>query len=177
MKLNKMRKIYIGFSYTDKIGSYALRQYMKTSYSHVFFELEHKHLFGQNTIFHASMTSGVSYWSDSNFVKANVKTHLFEIELPEEEYRSLRAKLHNRAGEQYGFMQNLGIVLVDIAKNLGISMQNPFRKASNCSELVFDALVELHPELLHEFDANTIRPDHIYFILTRAGYKDVLSDI
>ena len=171
-----MRKLYIGFSYTDKIGSYALRKYMHTPYSHVFFELDHQHLFGQNTIFHASMSSGVSYWSDNNFKKTNVKTHLYEIELPEDEYKALRAKLHNRAGEHYGFMQNLGIVLVDIAKNLGISMQNPFRKASNCSELVFYALVELHPELFLDFDPNTIRPDHIHLILQKYGYKDVLSD-
>ena len=170
-----MRKLYIGFSYTDKIGSYALRKYMKTQFSHVFFELEHKHLFGQNTIFHASMSSGVSYWSDSNFNKVNTKTHLYEIELSEVKYKALRAKLHNRAGEQYGFMQNLGIVMVDIAKNLGISMSNPFRKDANCSELVFYALVELHPELFIEFDANTIRPDHIKLILEKYGYKNVLS--
>ena len=171
-----MRTLYIGFSQTNKIGSYALRHYMKTDYSHVFFELDHVHLFGQNTIFHASMSSGVSYWSDSNFNKSNTKTHLYEIKLSEERYRALRAKLHNRAGEHYGFMQNLGIVLVDIAKNLGISMQNPFRKASNCSELVFYALVDLHPELFLEFDPNTIRPDHIQLILQKYGYKDVLSD-
>lgn len=169
-----MRRLYIGFSYTDKIGSVLLRKYMYTPYSHVFFELDHKELFGQNTIFHASMSSGVSYWSDSNFNKVNTKTHLYEINLPDDKYKALRAKLHSRAGEHYGFMQNLGIVLVDIAKNLGISIQNPFRKASNCSELVFDALVEIHPELFLEFDSNTIRPDHIHLILQKYGYKNVL---
>lgn len=171
------RTFYIGLSRSrdSKVGSVLLQTYMNTDYSHTFFELDHKHLFGENTIFHATMSSGVSYWSSGNFDKVNIKTHLYKIDMEELAYKTMRGKLHRMAGEHYGFMQNLGILLVDGLRNLGINVRNPFRDHANCSELVFYALVELHPELADKYKPNTIRPDHIHEILEQYGYENVMG--
>jgi hypothetical protein len=170
-----MRKLYIGLSRTHKgkIGSVLLQKYMGTPYSHTFFEFDTQRLFGDTTIFHSAMSSGVSYWSNTNFEKINYKTHLYEIEIEDDTYRKIRAKLHRHAGDQYAFLQNIGILFFDFFKNLGISIKNPFRKNENCSELIFIALVELHPELKEQYDPNTIRPDHIHDILEKYNYKRI----
>jgi len=173
----KERTFYIGFSRNsqNKIGSVALQKYMKTSYSHVFFEFDHKHLFNDNTIFHSSMSSGVSYWSNYNFEKSNTKTHSYKVTVSEEKYRALRTILHRHAGDHYAWWQNVGIILVDICQNIGINIRNPFRDNENCSEIVFMALVELHPELKTQYSPNTIRPDHIMNILQWYNYEDVIT--
>jgi len=174
----KTRKFYIGFSRNRQngIASIALQKYMRKPYSHVFFELDHKNLFDCNTIFHSSMSSGVSYWSDINFDKSNIKTHLYEVEASEEDYKLLRTILHKHAGDHYAFWQNIGVIFVDFCKELGLNVKNPFRDNENCSELVFMALVYLHPELKDLYKPNSIRPDHIEEIMEKYNYKNVLSD-
>jgi hypothetical protein len=172
-----MKQFYIGFSRNaqNKWGSMLLQKYMRKEYSHTFFEFDTTRIFDDNTILHSSMSNGVGYWANKRFEKDNTKTHLFKIEVSDEQYRSLRAKLHGYCGEKYAFIQNLGIIAVDILQNMGLEVSNPFRDGENCSELVFAALIDMFPELSKSYSKNTIRPDHIEHILTEKGYTDVLS--
>lgn len=171
-----MKDFYIGFSYSDKIGSYALKKYMKSEFSHCFIEFDTSRNVLDNTIFHSTMSSGVAYWSNRNFEKHNTKTHLYEIEVTQEMFYKLRQVTHKHAGDHYAHMQNLGILIVELLQNLGINISNPFTDNENCSELVYLFLRELHPELQDKYNRNTIRPDHIKEILDTYGYKNILGE-
>lgn len=170
---------YIGFSRNryNKLGSKALQWYMGREYSHTFIEYDTSKNIDDNTIFHSSMSTGVSYWSNLNFEKSNIKTHLYKIEVSNELFFQLRKKTHIHAGDHYGYLQNIGIVIVDFFKNLGINIENPFRTNENCSELVFLFLVEMYPELKEKYNKDTIRPDHIQEILEDKGYKNILEEM
>lgn len=170
-----MKKFQIGFSRNkdNKIGSLVIQKVLGKNYSHTFFEFDTRHIFDDTTIFHSSMSSGVSYWSNYKFEQENIKTDMYEIEMDDEIYKDLRKELHKHSGTGYAFMQNLGIIMVDLLQDLGINITNPFRKGENCSELVFLALLKAHPELSAQYKKNTIRPDHIQAILEEKGYKKV----
>jgi len=173
-----MKTFYIGLSRNkqNKIGSVILQKYMGKNYSHCFFEYDTMRGVDDNTIFHSAMSSGVSYWSNFQFEKVNTKSHLYEINVSDEVFKALRTKIHSRAGGHYAGWQNIGIILVDMCQNLGFDIKNPFRENENCSELVYLALVELHPELDKEYRQNTIRPDQIEDILEKYNYKNILGE-
>ncbi len=168
-----MRKFQIGFSRNknNKIGSVIIQKVLGKNYSHTFFEFDTRHIFDDSTIFHSSMSSGVSYWSNYKFEQENTKTDMYEIEMDESVYRELRTELHKHSGTSYAFMQNLGIIIVDFLQDVGINISNPLRDGENCSELVFLALLKIHPELSEQYKKNTIRPDHIQDILEAYNYK------
>jgi len=174
-----MKHFYIGLSRSsdNKIGSVALQKYMNRPYSHTFFEYDTMRGVQDNTIFHSSMSSGVGYWSNYTFEKSNTKTHLYRIEVSDEVFKALRTKIHRHAGEQYAWWQNVGILMVDICQNLGYDVRNPFREHANCSELVFLALVELHPELAEMYSQNTISPVDIEDIMITYGYENVITKV
>jgi len=168
-----MRTLKIGFSKNkyEKIGSVVIQRVLGRDYSHTFFEFNTKHIFDDNTIFHSSMASGVSYWSNIKFEEQNIKVAMYEIEMEDNLYKELRNDLHKKSGNSYAHLQNLGILLVDFLQDLGVNISNPFRKGENCSELVYTALLKLHPELNESYKKNTIRPDHIEEILKKYSYK------
>ena len=172
-----MRKLKIGFSYTDKIGSLILRKYMRTLYSHVFVQYDTARHMGDDSIYHSAMGSGVGFYSKKVFEDINEITHLYELEVSDEIYVKIRNKLFAHCGRKYGYLQNLGIVGADVAKCIGMSFENPFRDGFNCSELVFMALLEVDPTLLYEYDLNTIRPDHIELILRKLGAVRIYSNL
>lgn len=173
-----MKHFYIGLSRSknNKVGSVLLQKYMNRPYSHTFFEYDTMRGVQDNTIFHSSMSSGVGYWSNYTFEKKNTKTHLYRVEVSDEVFKALRTKVHRHAGNHYAFLQNIGILLVDICQNMGFDVQNPFREHENCSELVYLALVELHPELALQYKQNTISPVDIEDIMIAYGYENVISN-
>lgn len=173
-----MKYFYIGLSRNNegKIGSTLLQKYMKKPYSHTFFEYDTTRGVEDNTIFHSTMSSGVGYWSNYVFKKYNTKTHLYKVNVTDEQFKALRTKVHKHAGDHYAWWQNIGILMVDLGKVLGFDIKNPFRDNENCSELVFLALVELHPELAEKYSKNTIRPDHIEDIMEYYKYENLIGE-
>ena len=86
--------------------------------------------------------------------------------LPEDVYKRVGRACVSEAGKPYGTIQNLGIILVDIAKFFGVKMSNPWKKGRNCSELLYSSVFKvLHPEL--DYDENTIKPHNIEEILEK----------
>lgn len=168
-----MKKFKIGFSKNKhgKIGSLIIQKVLGKKYSHTYFEFDTVSVFDDTTIFHSSMASGVSYWSNYKFEQENTKIVDYEIEIKNEDYRNLRSRLHRHSGTKYAFMQNIGILMVDLLQDLGMNITNPFRSGENCSELVFSALLDIHPDLKKQYNKNNIRPDHIQEILENKKYK------
>ena len=163
-----MRNFHIGFSKNreGKIFSRMLQWYMKRDYSHTFFKFDDK-------ILHAEINDGVNYWSIEKFEEQNIITKLYKIKATDEYYNKMMEELDSHAGHKYAFLQNLGVILVDFMKILGISIRNPFRSGDNCSELVFHGLLERYPELSSNYRINSIRPDHIEDILLEKGFEEV----
>jgi len=78
----------------------------------------------------------------------------------------IRKECFKEAGKKYAFMQNLGIVIVNIMSFFNIKMKNPWKEGRNCSELLYlHIFKKLHPEL--EYDPDLVRPDHIEYILEK----------
>lgn len=150
---------------------------MRKPYSHVFVQYDTASHMGNDSIYHSAMGSGVGFYSKPVFEDINIITAMYEIELSDEIYVKIRNKLFAHCGRKYGYAQNIGIVCADIAKYLGIAFENPFREGFNCSELVFMGLLEIDPELLYEYDLDTIRPDHIELILQKLGAKRIYNNL
>lgn len=165
-----MKVFYIGFSRNrkNKIFSRLLMWYMSKNYSHTYFK------FGEASVLHSEMENGVNYWTSKEFEEKNITTMEYRIQIPENEYTDLRERLNRHVGHRYAYLQNLGILLVDLFVKFGIKKRNPFRDGDNCSELVFRSLKRLHPELKKDYRPNTVRPDHIEEILEKYGYTKVL---
>lgn len=169
-----MKTFYVGFSGNKKIGSRILKRYMGTNYSHTFVEYKTAAHMGDDSIYHSAMGSGVGFYANERFEEINTKVSLYEISLDDELYVAIRKVLFKECGRKYAYLQNIGILIGEFLKGLGISFDNPFRDGLNCSELIFLALEMIHPELNEKYDRNTIRPDHIQNILEFYGYKRVL---
>lgn len=131
-------KITIGFSRPKSkfaIGSWLIRKYMGTPYSHVYIRFYSESI-NRTLIYEAVGHGGV------RFVGYNLwNTHAQEIE-----HKTLDVKKCNSisllqfcvdmAGISYGWKQNLGIVFASI---FGWK-SNPWKKGKNCSEAVADFL-------------------------------------
>lgn len=172
-----MRILRIGFSKSKSkwaLFSWAIRKYQGTSYSHVFLEIPHKRLFGVDTVFHSNGDSGVSYYAKPIFEDKNEVTDMYEWQIPDHLYTEIRALTHQKLGHRYAFLQNIGVLLVDIARELGCKMRNPWKKGYNCSEITLFALKKQFPQLESFYDLNTIKPIDIQNIVEAFGFKKLL---
>lgn len=166
-----MRKIVIGFSKSKKkfpIGSWLIRCFQGcTQYSHVYVRLLVKPRFPSDKILHAAEAE-VNHWSETNFHKRNETVEDFLIDVPDGLYEELKDNIfHEKAGEKYGIMQNIGIVLVRILRLFGKDIQNPWQEGWNCSEFVWTVLNLIFPEEVAHLKPNTVTPKDINIVLNR----------
>lgn len=162
-----MKTVKIGFSKSTKklpILSWLIQRYQGTKYSHIFIEIDHKRLFGVDTIYHSNGDSGVSYYAKPVFLEQNKITDMYELSMPDPTYKSFRSNCHRELGRSYGFLQNIGILIVELLKKIKIKIKNPWRRGFNCSEAVLKALQDLYPDLRH-LDPNVIKPIDLEKIL------------
>lgn len=163
-------KIVVGFSKSKKkfpIGGHLIRLYQGfTSYSHVYIRLLVKPRFPSDKIIHAA-EGEVNHWSETNFHKRNETVDAYIIDIPDELYSHLRNDIfHEKAGEKYGMLQNLGIVWVDLVYFFtNKRINNPWQEGWNCSEFVATALKEVYPEDFNHLDVNLTTPKDIHKIL------------
>ena len=170
-----MRKLRIGFSRSndDKIFSVILQKYLKTNYSHTFVMYDTAKHMGDDSIYHSSFGSGVGFFAKHVFEEQNEIVLIYEIEVSDEVYNKIRQELFYNCGMKYGFMQNIGIAIVDFAKQVfGIKIQNPFRKDQNCSELVHRHVISIaFPEIAKQYNPDTISPKDIEDIMKQVGTR------
>ena len=167
-----MRKITIGFSKNsdNKIFSVGLQDYMGKGYSHCFVKYYTKKHLGDDAIYHSSLSAGVGYMSQTIFEETNTIVMMYEIEVSDEAYKAIREALFKVCGRKYGMMQNIGILLVDTLRKLGIKAKNPFVKGENCSEMVYRHILSvLYPEF--EYDPDTISPKDVEDILNKKAIR------
>lgn len=159
-----VKYITVGFSRSKKtipIASWAIQLYQRTWFSHVYIKISIPGL-NENTIIHAS-GGMVHALSQTQFDKKHQIVREFKIKLNKP--ININA-LHSYLGQDYGFTQNIGIIISDIFKKFGKTISNPWKRGFNCSEFVMIALQESYPDIFSKFDPNTITPKDIYGILT-----------
>ncbi len=133
--LNKT--ITIGFSKSLRkvaIGSLAIRAYMRTDYSHVYIKFYSKSI--DRVLIYEAVGSGVRFVGQETWKKHAVEMHSYDLDISNEFYLKLMRFCVDNAGEKYGFLQNIGVVICDLLK----LKKNPFRDGDNCSEIVSKAL-------------------------------------
>lgn len=162
-----MKTIYVGFSKSKKklpIGSWVIRFYQRTPFSHVYIRLPIVPRFPSDKILHAS-EGLVQNMSKTQFDKKHRIVKEFPIEITESRYRHLIDKMHELSGADYSYMQNVGIFIVSMLRYIGIKIRNPWRKDWNCSEYVAHVLWEDVPGF-NQFDPNLVTPKDLYTILS-----------
>lgn len=157
-----MKTIYIGYSRHkgSAIGSDFIRKYLGTPFSHNYFKFKDPQ-YNDSTVFHA-VGRGLSYVSESRFLKTNTIVAEFEVQVSDETYNELLNDCHLNAGIKYGTFQNLGIVIVDCLNKLGCHIKkNPLDDGINCSEWVAYLLEEVYGKWT-EIEYNLITPKETY---------------
>jgi len=155
-----MKTITIGFSKSIKkcaIGSWSIRAYMRTDYSHVYVKFYSQSI--DRTLVYEAVGSGVRFIGQEVWKSHAKEMHSYDISISDESYKKLMQFCVDNAGAQYGFMQNIGVVVCDLLK----LKKNPFRAGNNCSEIVGEILkIE---GFLFDKDINLIIPKDIKELL------------
>jgi len=108
---------------------------------------------------------GLSYISETSFKSRNIIVIEFALEIPDDLYNELLEDCHNNAGVHYGFLQNVGIVLVDLLNRVGFSInKNPIDDGINCSEWIYFLLEAVFGKWIDK-DPNLVTPEDAYLFL------------
>lgn len=162
-----MKTITIGFSRRkgSAIGSEIIQKYMGTKFSHVYFKFKEPHYI-VHSIFHA-VGRGLSYVCETRFLQSNAVAREFDIQVSDETYYELLNDCHLNSGIKYGYLQNLGIVIVDCLNKLGCKIKkNPLNDGINCSEWAAYLVHDMYGEWT-EKEYNLVTPKDIHDFLER----------
>ena len=169
-----MQTITIGFSkhHGNAIGSSLIQWFMGRPYSHTYFKFKEDR-YKDKTIFHA-VGHGTVYISETTFLENNVPVYEFEIEISDELFNELMIDCHQNAGKSYGYMQNLGLVLVRTLNRIGFDIKkNPIDDGINCSEWIYYILEEVYGQWTAT-EPNLVAPDEICDYLLKKGMKSIV---
>ena len=143
------------------------------NYSHVARSIEIRD-WGQR--YYQASEGKVNYEYEDYFMAKHHIVKKYELSISEDLDRDIKKACYKEAGNKYATMQNLGIVLVDIAAFFGLKIKNPWKKGRNCSELIYtQVLKKMYPELAYNPD--TIKPHQIDEILMEKGFKPSEGDL
>ena len=157
-----MRIVFTKSKKKFAIGSVAIRLYQQTEYSHVALEFKES-----GEIYYYQANEGkVNIEHKSHFDREHEIVEAFKVSVNKAALKELKKTL----GQNYGTAQNAGVLIVDILKNLGRLIKNPFGSGVNCSELIFVNVLAPKYNLTHR-DPNSIKPKHIYDMLKNVGAK------
>ena len=148
--------------------SWGIRLWTWKPYSHVARAVEIRD-WGKR--FYQASEGKVNYEFEKFFYAKHHVVKKFIIKVPPEMDRQIKHECYKQAGNSYSLMQNVGIILVDIAEKLGLKLKNPWKKGVNCSEILYvNVFKQLFPDL--DYDPDTIKPHHIEEILINKGYTE-----
>ena len=134
----------------------------RRKYSHVALEINIDNL--SKPMYFQSNESKVNYEYSDYFLKENEIIKKYELYVKEDLYNDLAKQRLMSVGENYGHLQNLGILFVDLLKFIKVDINNPWKKGKNCSELIYTCILKnIEPKL--NYNANTIKPNEIEDIL------------
>ena len=132
-----MSTITIGFSKSKKrlpIGSWLIRLYENTPYSHVYLKFHSETL--NRVLIYEAVGSGLRFIGSKAWGSHAVEVASFDVAMIQANYVTLLQYCVDNAGTEYGFMQNVGVVISRLFK----LKSNPFQKGKNCSEVVSEVL-------------------------------------
>jgi len=158
-----VKTITIGFSKSKKffpIGSWLIRAYMRTPYSHVYLKFHSESL--DRTLIYEAVGNGVRFVGLKVWETHAVEVDSFDISINTDSYIKLLQYCVDNSGVEYGFMQNLGVVL----SNLLGKKNNIFTSGLNCSEIVA-AELEMNGFVFNK-ENNLILPKDIYKVISEA---------
>jgi len=161
-----MEQITIGFSKSKKflpIGSWLIKSYMKTPYSHVYLKFHSQSL--DRTLIYEAVGGGVRFIGTKVWQKHAVEVKSYTIDIEKINQIKLIQFCVDNAGIDYGFSQNLGVAIAGVF-NL---KKNPFYTGLNCSETIGEIL-KLEGYKI-EKDVNLLTPldiDNILFLKTKS---------
>lgn len=156
-----MRHLEIVFTKSKKkfaVFSKLIMIYTNRPYSHV----ARKTYIGTNKreLYFQSSEGKVNYEYTDVFHKKHEIVKSYTLEVSDELYQKIADSCLVEAGKDYGFMQNLGIVLVD----LKLTKTNPWKHGRVCSELLYVTILkQLVTDL--EYNKDTIKPSDIENII------------
>lgn len=166
-----MKTVDIVFTKSKKklpIGSWAIRAWTWKPYSHVACGVTVSD-WGMN--YFQSSEGKVNYEHEPYFNEKHEIVRKYTLELTDEAVRQLKKDFYQSSGIVYGTMQNIGILWVDLVKVFtGKTIDNPWKKGKNCSELIYEVVInELYPDV-KGYNPDTIKPHHIEDILISKGH-------
>jgi len=138
-----MRRVYFGFSkpIKAKVGSELIKWWTNAPYSHCYVRFISEKLDISN-VYHAA--HGMVHFRElDNFLKDNIRVTEYRVDLTDEQYDDLLKTCMKLSGEGYGYLELLGIVLIDIAYKLNIPLKIHDGKGYICSELAGFLCVKL----------------------------------
>jgi hypothetical protein len=162
-----MKRIELVFTRSRKkfpIGSLLIRLWTWKPYSHVARKMQISFLDKPN--YFQANEGKVNWEYEDYFAQKHEIVKTMSFECSEEQFRLFNKSCWEQVGADYGFMQNLGIFLVDLANFFGIEISNPWKKGLNCSELIYRTILKPKYGNLG-YNPETIRPDHIEKILEK----------
>lgn len=139
-----MRKITIAFTVPKKkmIGSELIKLWTSSDYSHVAVLFKADSLLGEELVYHAAYGM-VHFVAGVNFRQVNQVVSSYEITLTEQQYRYIMLKCIRMAGQPYGYLELVKIVLSDVTRELGINIRLNNGRGYICSELLGILLLTL----------------------------------
>jgi len=127
--------VTIGFSRPKNkllpVGSWAIRAFMKTPYSHVYIRFYSESI-NRTLIYEAVGTGGVRFVGFNLWSSQAEELKSYTLQVKKCNSTTLLQELVDDCGMKYGYLQNFGIFLASV---LGWN-KNPWRKGRNCSEIV-----------------------------------------
>lgn len=168
-----MKTIIVGFSKAKSkwmVGSALIMWFTWRPFSHVYFKFK-EDLYDDWTV-DQSTGHGIGYMSQIGFDQNNLTVKEFALEISDELYVEILRTCHMNSGVKYGYLQNIGIFLVDCLSKVGIKVnKNPLPIGINCSEWMYYILEEIYGKWT-EKDPALIKPGDVYdFLLLKEFNK------
>ncbi len=157
-----MKTIIIGFSKSIKpfaIGSILIRWYMGTPYSHTYLKFHSDSL--DRTLIYEAVGAGVRFIGADRWAGHAQEVASFQLEIQDANYKSLMQTCVDNSGIDYGFMQNIGVLIANACK----SEKNLFNDGENCSEAI-GQILELEGYKFTK-ELNLLTPKDIFDALTQ----------
>lgn len=153
-----MKNLTIVFTRSKKkfaIASKIIMWWMGTDYSHCAREFN---IFDFHMYYQAS-EGRVNYESEHIFNQKHTIICKYTVEINDQDHNAIVKSCLKEVGIRYGFMQNIGIVYVWVVfKLLKKSIDNPWKKGKNCSELILPLLQKIFPNEFSNLNPNTVTP-------------------
>lgn len=129
-------ELIVGFSKRKAFGSWVIRKFEGTEFSHVYLRFEVKKW--QTSLVYHAVGGGVGYVGHQNFLKENVVIRESRILIADSERDALLKWCAERAGAKYSYFQLVRLAWRRICLKLGLAVPRTVQDPANfvCSELV-----------------------------------------